>query len=70
MQRLFFEYRFAFTRFHVFFFCGRSIFELAQRCGLSVDRWVRDGEFSACVLEKSARGIQVNFPQFELPRVS
>lgn len=46
-----FEYRYDFTRFHVFFFTGRSPEVLARGSGMVITDWVRDGEFMACIME-------------------
>ena len=47
-----FEYRFEFTRFHLFFFLGRSRQFLADQAGLSVVDYVADGDFMNLVLSK------------------
>jgi SAM-dependent methyltransferase len=46
-----FDYLYPFTRFHLFFFVGRSAEELAARAGLRTVRWERDGEFICHVTE-------------------
>lgn len=46
-----FEYLYEFTRFHVFFFTGRSPDILAERVGMRIIHWEREGEFIACVLQ-------------------
>jgi hypothetical protein len=48
-----FEYRYEYSRFHVFFFTGRSPEVLAERSGLKISKWERDGEFIACILSIS-----------------
>ena len=45
-----FEYLYEFTRFHLFFFLGRSQEVLAHRAGLSVRQYIQDGEFMCSVL--------------------
>jgi SAM-dependent methyltransferase len=47
-----FEYRYDFSRFHVFFFTGRSPEVLADLSGMLIENWVRDGEYIACILKK------------------
>ena len=47
-----FDYRFEFTRFHLFFFLGRSREVLAQRAGLEVVSFEEDGNFMNWVLRK------------------
>jgi len=47
-----FEYRFEFTRFHLFFFLGRSRQFLADQAGLSVVDYLVDGDFMNLVLSK------------------
>jgi hypothetical protein len=49
-----FEYRYHFTRFHVYFFTGKSSEILAEQAGMRIVDWVRDGEYIACALQKSA----------------
>ncbi len=44
-----FEYLYEFTRFHLFFFPGRSREILAERAGLSIQKFEVDGEFMNCV---------------------
>ena len=44
-----FEYRYEMTRFHLFFFVGKSRQIMAARAGLRMVDFVRDGEFM-CVL--------------------
>ena len=47
-----FEYRFEFTRFHLFFFLGRSKAFLAEQAGLVIQDFQRDGHFMNLVLRK------------------
>ena len=47
-----FEYRFEFTRFHLFFFLGRSRQILADRAGLKMVDYVADGDFMNLLLAK------------------
>jgi hypothetical protein len=47
-----FEYRFEFTRFHLFFFLGRSKAFLAEQAGLVIQEYQRDGDFMNLVLRK------------------
>jgi hypothetical protein len=47
-----FEYRFEFTRFHLFFFLGRSRAFLADRAGLKTVDYVADGDFMNLLLAK------------------
>ena len=48
-----FEYRYEFSRFHIFFFTGRSPYVLADMANMSIVDWVRDGEFIACTMHRS-----------------
>ncbi|WP_205960302.1 class I SAM-dependent methyltransferase [Ramlibacter henchirensis] len=48
-----FEYLYEYTRFHVFFFTGRSPQVLAERAGMKIEEWVRDGEFMACIMQRA-----------------
>jgi len=45
-----FEYLYEFTRFHLFFFLGRSRFMLAELAGLHIDDFVSEGEFMNIIL--------------------
>jgi SAM-dependent methyltransferase len=45
-----FEYRFEFTRFHLFFFLGRSREWLAGAAGLAIESYEADGDFINLVL--------------------
>lgn len=45
-----FEYLYEFTRFHLFFFLGRSHEVLAQRAGLTIRDYIQDGEFMCSIL--------------------
>ncbi|MDA0630972.1 MAG: hypothetical protein O2981_06325, partial [Proteobacteria bacterium] len=45
-----FEYRFEFTRFHLFFFLGRSRSLLARRAGLQIESYQVEGDFMNLVL--------------------
>jgi hypothetical protein len=47
-----FEYRFEFTRFHLFFFLGRSREFLTDRAGLQRVDYVADGDFMNLLLAK------------------
>lgn len=47
-----FEYRFEFTRFHLFFFLGRSRAFLSDRAGLQMVDYVADGDFMNLLLAK------------------
>jgi len=47
-----FEYRFEFTRFHLFFFLGRSRSLLARRAGLQIENYQVEGDFMNLVLSK------------------
>jgi hypothetical protein len=46
-----FDYLYEFTRFHLFFYIGKSRTVLAQEANLSIKEFVADGEFMCCVLE-------------------
>jgi len=45
-----FEYRYEYTRFHLFFFLGRSRAWLADRIGLSIREFISDNDFMCCVM--------------------
>jgi len=45
-----FEYLYEYTRFHLFFFLGRSRSALADKAGLRIDDYVVDGEFMNIIL--------------------
>lgn len=47
-----FDYRYDFTHYHVFFFTGRSTEVLAEKSGMHIVDWVRDGEYIACTFQK------------------
>lgn len=47
-----FEYIYEFSRYHVFFFTGRSPEMLAERASMHIVDWVREGTFIACIMEK------------------
>lgn len=47
-----FNYKYEFTRFHLFFFTGKSPEIFAQKSGMHISDWVRDGDFIACTLQK------------------
>ena len=49
-----FEYSYEFTRFHLFFFPGRSRAILAGKAGLRIDDFVADGEFMNLILSAGA----------------
>ena len=46
-----YEYLYEFTRFHLYFFTGRSRTLLADKANLSVKNYVQDGEFMCAVFE-------------------
>lgn len=46
-----FEYVYEYSRFHVFFFTGRSPEKLAALANMKIVDWVRDGEYIACTLQ-------------------
>lgn len=46
-----FEYRFEYTRFHLFFFLGRSRAFLAENIGVSITEFISDDDFICCVME-------------------
>jgi len=46
-----FEYLYEYTRFHLFFYLGRSRGVLARLADLSIKEFVSDGEFMCCVME-------------------
>ena len=48
-----FEYLYEYTRFHLFFFLGRSRSILASKANLLIDDFVVDGEFMDLVLSKN-----------------
>lgn len=48
-----FEYRYEFTRFHLFFYLGRSRSILAAKAELNIDDFVVDGEFMNIILTKA-----------------
>lgn len=47
-----FEYLYEYTRFHLFFFLGRSTAILADKAGLSIKDFCKDGEFMNLLLHK------------------
>jgi SAM-dependent methyltransferase len=47
-----FDYLYEYTRFHLFFFLGRSRNLLASKAGMVVDNMICDGEFICCVMSK------------------
>ena len=47
-----FEYRFEFTRFHLFFFLGRSRHFLADRAGLKIVDYLADGDYMNLLLAR------------------
>jgi len=49
-----FEYLYEFSRFHLFFFLGRSRAILAEKAGLHIDDFVSDGEFKNIILSMRA----------------
>lgn len=48
-----FEYLYEYTRFHLFFFLGRSREILAHKAGLMICDFIMDGEFMNCVYQSS-----------------
>ncbi|CAG9175576.1 hypothetical protein LMG23992_02993 [Cupriavidus laharis] len=50
-----FEYLYEYTRFHLFFYLGRSREMLGQQAGLTLDQFIKDDEFMACVWRKSTQ---------------
>lgn len=46
-----FEYLYDYTRFHLFFFVGKSKELLAKKAGLQVKKFVNDGEYKNIILE-------------------
>ncbi len=51
-----YEYCYEFTRFHLFFFPGRSIDRLCQRVGLSAETVEQDGEYCCVRFHRLAAG--------------
>lgn len=49
-----FEYLYEYTRFHLFFFLGRSREVLAQKAGLTISSFQVDGDFKNCIFFPSA----------------
>lgn len=49
-----FEYLYEFTRFHLFFYLGRSRSILADKAGLRIDDFVSEGEFMNIILSTRA----------------
>lgn len=49
-----FEYLYEYTRFHLFFFLGKSRSELAKKAKFNVIDFVKDGEFMNLVLTKDS----------------
>jgi hypothetical protein len=47
-----FEYLYEYTRFHLFFFLGRSRNMLAQKAGLSIHSFFVEGEFMNCIYKR------------------
>jgi SAM-dependent methyltransferase len=47
-----FKYLYEFTRFHLFFFPGRSLEALAKAAGLRVNEYTEDGDFMNAVLSR------------------
>ncbi len=50
-----FEYLYEYTRFHLFFYLGRSKEVLAHQTGFSIKEFIKDGEFMVCILEPAAQ---------------
>lgn len=48
-----FEYLYEYTRFHLFFFLGRSRGVLAKKAGLTVQDFVVDGDFMNCIYKSA-----------------
>jgi lipopolysaccharide transport system ATP-binding protein len=45
-----FEYKFEFTRFHVFFYTGNAMRYLAEKANMTIDEWEKDGDYIACMM--------------------
>jgi hypothetical protein len=54
-----FDYRYDFTHYHVYFFTGRSVEVLAEKAGMRIVDWLRDGEYIACTLKKADQSTQM-----------
>lgn len=48
-----FEYRYEFTRFHLFFFLGRSRQRLAEQAGLVIQDFLIDGDYMNIILRRN-----------------
>jgi len=48
-----YEYRYEYSRFHVFFYTGRSPEVLAERAGLKIAGWVRESDLIICLFESA-----------------
>jgi Methyltransferase domain len=47
-----FQYLYEYTRFHLYFFPGRSLSFVARRADLKIDRFIEDGEYICALLSK------------------
>ena len=47
-----FEYLYEYTRFHLFFFLGKSVDLLAKRADLKIEEFIRDGDFMCIRMSK------------------
>jgi hypothetical protein len=50
-----FEYAYEYTRFHLFFFLGKSRELLVRGAGLTVKEFISDGEFMCCIMTPAPR---------------
>lgn len=48
-----FNYRYEYSHYHVYFFEGKSPYVLAERAGMIIEDWVRDGDYVACIMSKA-----------------
>lgn len=48
-----FQYLYEYSRFHLFFFPGRSLSFVASSAGLKIDQFIADGEYMNAVLSKT-----------------
>lgn len=49
-----FEYLYEFTRFHLFFYLGRSKHLLAQKAHLKIEEFIVDGEYMNLIMKKNS----------------
>ena len=47
-----FDFEYEWSRFHTFFFLGKSAELLAKRSGFSILEWHQSGEIKSCVMQK------------------